>query len=227
MITYNSPKFNNIIKKITKILLKSSINLQDAEQQIPESVINDINNYISKILEPQCKFLSTPCPCCGKTHLEPFNSTYKRTVIFRIENIIIKLKITVPRLICKNCNSTHALLPDFCIPLKQYSKQAILSIASEASKSSTENVAKNLNVESKQVRRFLNIVEHNKNNILLIHQKNPSVFSTKIDANSNIQQLIKAIPNNFTEIFYEEFRSIFLYIKGKRKIYMIFQKLSI
>lgn len=68
-------------------------------------------------------------------------STYQRNVIFKIENILLKFKICVPRLKCSNCGSTHAVLPSFCVPFKQYSKQAILEIVTETSESSTETLA--------------------------------------------------------------------------------------
>ena len=165
------------------------------------------------------------CPKCGKVHLEPFLTTYKRNIIFRIENVLVKIKITVPRVKCSNCNSTHALLPDFCIPLKQYSNQAVLSIASEAGKTSTENVATKLNIDSKQVRRFVNIVKSNMNNILLIHTKQETSFKSKIDCNSSVNVIIESLPENFTEIFFEEYSYVFLYVKNKRELYMQFKKL--
>ena len=64
MITYTSPKFNNITKKITEILINNNINVNDAEQTLPDSIINNIQEYISKLLEPADKCLSVPCPKC-------------------------------------------------------------------------------------------------------------------------------------------------------------------
>ena len=219
------PTNENIPKKITEILINNNINIQDAEQTLPDSIIKDIQDHISTLLEPADKFLSVPCPKCGKLHLEPFLTTYKRNIIFRIENVLVKIKITVPRVKCDNCNSTHALLPDFCIPLKQYSNQAVLSIASEADKTSTEDVATKLNIDSKQVRRFVNIVKSNMNNILLIHTKQEASFKSKIDCNSSVNVIIESLPENFTELFFEEYSYVFLYIKNKRELYMQFKKL--
>ena len=227
MITYTSSKFNNITEKIKKILLDNNINIQDAEQKLPESIINDIQQYISMLLASADQFLSVPCPKCGKVHLVPLATTYKRNIIFKIENILVKLKIKVPRLKCSNCNSTHAILPDFCIPLKQYSTQAVLSIVSEATKTSTEDVAEQLNIDSKQVRRFVNVVKKNINNILLIHEKQTTKFKTKIDCKSSVNKIIQSLPKNFTELFFEEFSYAFLYQKSKRELYMKFKKLSI
>ena len=127
MITYTTSKFNNITENITKIFLSNNININDSEQNVPENLMNELQLYISSLLAPSSRFLSTPCPKCGKTHLEPFLSSYQRNVIFRIGNLLVNIKLSIPRVKCCNCGSTHALLPDFCVPLKQYSNQAIVS----------------------------------------------------------------------------------------------------
>ena len=167
------------------------------------------------------------CPKCGKVHLEPFSRTYQRNIIFLVGNILIKFKITLPRVKCSNCNSTHVLLPDFCIPLKQYSKQAVLSIAMDASATSDEDVANKLNIDSKQIRRFVNVVKSSQNNILLLYHKYLADFKLQLNDKSSIKDIIVAIPENFTELFFKEFRTIFLYVKNKRNLYMQYHRLSI
>ena len=154
-------------------------------------------------------------------------STYQRNVIFKIENILLKFKICVPRLKCSNCGSTHAVLPSFCVPFKQYSKQAILEIVTETSESSTETLAERLNIESKQVRRFVNIVKNLIDNILQLSKIYTSKFEYNITINSSLHTIIQALPNDFDELYFKEFRIIFLYKRIKRKIYMEFKKLSI
>ena len=147
MISYNSSKFNNLMKQISKILKTNNINTTDSETLISTEVIDLITSKVQSCILSADNFLSEKCPKCAKTCLDCFSSSYSRNVIFKIDNILIKIKISVPRLICKNCNSTHAVLPDFCIPLKQYSKQAILDMVSMALKTSTDVVANTLNIE--------------------------------------------------------------------------------
>jgi len=225
MVTYNSVKFNNIIVEIEKILKNNKIDIEDTEAAISIAAIADITSYVQSILEPPSKFVSTLCPKCAKPHLVPIELTYKRNIIFRLGNILIKLKITISRLKCENCGSKPAILPDFCIPFKQYSTQCILSIAEEASISSTEETASKLNIEPKQVRRLVNIVKSNKNNILLIYQMHKKEFNENINANFKLYILIKALPNNIAELYFNQFKSIFLYVQKRRKIYIIFEKL--
>jgi len=225
MITYKSHKFNNLTEKIKEILLNNNINTNDFEPNLPNSVINEIQLYVSSLLASHNEFLSTTCPKCGKPHLEPFLSNYQRNIIFRIGNVLVNIKLLIPRVKCSNCHSTHALLPDFCVPLKQYSNQAIISIATEAIQTSTDVVAENLNIDSKQVRR---IVKSNKNHILLIYHKYLEFFKLKSSLILFFVDIISNIPKNFNELFFLEFKFIFLYdIKIKRKLYMQYSKLSI
>jgi len=219
MITYNSPNFNNIIDKIEEILKNNKIDVQDSQQVMPNVVIHAVASYIQSILEPSNKFLSVSCPKCGKIHLAPMESTYERCVIFKVRSILLKITITIPRLICGNCGGTHAALPCFCIPLKRYSKQAILSIAKEASCTTTEEVAAKLNMESKQVRRFVNLVLEASSNILQLFHMHPMLFNTSISPKTKLHDLINALPGSITQIYFEQFKNIFLYEKNSRKLH--------
>lgn len=225
MITYNSLNFNNLKENILKTLEFNSIDTVDAEAVIPESVLATITAKVQEGLISNDKFLMQKCPKCGITHLKPFCSSYSRNVIFKINNILINVKLVVPRVVCENCGSTHAVLPDFCVPLKQYSKDAIVEIASNALASSTEEIANILNIDSKQVRRFVNLVKSYVPNLsLLIH-----ILQLRINIMENfleqLYSLSKQLPN-ITEIYFEHFRTIFLFEKNKRQLYIEFAKLS-
>lgn len=226
MITYISPKFNEICSEIKEILLKNNINLADSEQLLDNNIITQLEQHVAGVLQPVSKFINVPCPKCGKTHLIPMESSYSRKIIFKVENILIKLNITVPRLKCTNCGSTHAVLPSFCVPFKQYSKQAILEIVSEASETSTQTVADNLNIDSKQVRRFVNVFQSFANDTSLIFHMYPNKFHCSIDNDSKLHIIVQSLPYDFDALYFREFRKIYLYIENKRKIYMRTKKLS-
>lgn len=223
MITYNSPKFNEISKEFKKILINNNINIDDSEQYIDESVLNLLTDSINNYLEPVNKFINLPCPKCGKTHLVPMQISYSRNVIFKINNILIKLNITLPRLICNNCGSTHSVLPCFCVPFKQYSKQAILEIVAQVKDTSTQKVADQLDIDSKQVRRFVNLFNFFKNDILLLYHLHPNKFVDKLNANFNVDIIIKSLHIEFEEMYFREFKRIYLYIKNRRLIYFGFK----
>ena len=220
MVTYNSNKINRIYENFTKILEKNNIDVYDSESFIPQEIKEILINNISCTLESANKFVSVPCPKCGKSHLNPIQSTYQRNIVFKIKNLLIKLKINVKRVKCSNCGSTHALLPSFCVPFKQYSKETILDIASKADEESTQKVADDLNIDSKQVRRFVNIVKKFKNKILYIFKKHNDIFERKININSHLYDIINSLTKKFDEIYFKEFRKKFLYIQYKRILFM-------
>lgn len=198
MITYNSPKYNNLNKKILEILEFNNIDTLDAETVIPVSVLETIALVVQECLISADKFLTEKCPKCGKTH----------------------------RLICENCGSTHAVLPDFCVPLKRYSKDAIAEIANMAAKDGTENTAATLNIEAKQIRRFVNVVKSFLGNVSVLAHKLKITLEFIQYQLKELYELLKQIPN-ITEKYFEEFRSIFLYEKNRRNLYIEYSKLSI
>lgn len=222
MITYNSPKFNNICEKIQEILLNNNIDINDSLQSLDDNIISSISEYVTNFLASPSDFVHLPCPKCAKTHLVLIQNNYSRNVIFKISNVLVKVHISIPRLKCKNCGSTHAVLPVFCIPFKQYSKQAVLDIVSLASKTSTQHVADDLNIEPKQVRRFISTFKSFKNKVLLLFQSHPSNFTVKINTNFKFHEIIDSFPTNFDELYFDEYRSIYLYVKFNRQIYIGF-----
>ena len=225
MITYSSPKYNNLSKKIIEILKFNNIDTFDSESTIPENVLSTITLLVQECIIPSDKFLTEKCPKCGKNHLKLFNSTYSRNVILKINNILIKVKLVVPRLICENCSSTHAVLPDFCVPLKRYSKDAIIEIVNLAIEKGTEEVAATLNIDSKQVRRFINVVRSAICNLSVLAYKLKVTMEFILYKLKDLYRLIKQIPN-ITEKYFEEFRTIFLYEKKRRELYIEYSKLS-
>lgn len=225
MITYSSPKYNNLSKKIIEILNFNNIDTFDSESIIPKNVLNTITLLVQECVNSSNKFLTEKCPKCGKNHLKLFNSTYSRNVILKINNILIKVKLVVPRLICENCSSTHAVLPDFCVPLKRYSKDAIIEIVNLAIEKGTDEVAATLNIDSKQVRRFINVVRSAICNLSVLAYKLKVTMEFILYKLKDLYRLIKQIPN-ITEKYFEEFRTIFLYEKKRRELYIEYSKLS-
>ena len=227
MISYNSLKYNELPKKILKIVQDNNIDTSDSEADIPCNVIEFFTSYVQECFVTSEHFLNTNCPKCSKPHLIPFLPTYTRHIKFKINNILIDVNVIVSRVICENCKSTHALLPDFCIPLMRYSKDAVLDIAKMASKFGTEETASILNIDSKQVRRFVNMVKSTVPNIKMLK------FMIDLQVNmleytlAQLYLLIDNLPNNITEIYFKHFKIIFLYHKNKRNLYLQYEKLSI
>ena len=225
MITYNSPKYNNLCKKILEILNFNNIDTFDSESIIPQNVLDAITSLVQDCVRASDKFLTEKCPKCWKTHLKIFSSSYSRNVIIKVNNVLIKVKLVVPRLICENCGSTHAVLPDFCVPLKRYSKDTILEIVNMAVEKGTEEISATLNIDAKQVRRFIDIVKSTLCNLSILAYKLKVTIDFIQYKLNDLYNLLKEIPN-ITEKYFEEFRSIFLYEKNKRNLYIEYSKLS-
>lgn len=226
MITYNSSKYNNLSKKILEILNFNNIDTLDSESTTPQNVLDTIAMLIQECVIASDNFLTEKCPKCGKTHLRLFNSSYSRNVIIKVNNILIKVKLVVPRLICENCGSTHAILPDFCVPLKQYSKDTILEIVIKATESSVDNIANDLNIEARQVRRFISLVKSFLPRLSLLAKELEIIINFIEITLKNLSILLNKM-SNITETYFNSFKSIFLYRPIRRFLYFEYVKLSV
>lgn len=88
----------------------------------------NFNNYEEKILN-NYSFFDYQCPKCGARHSFTRHGSYARNVCFiDADQNIVEQKLTVLRVKCSSCNSTHAILPNDIIPYYIYSFSFILSI---------------------------------------------------------------------------------------------------
>lgn len=73
-------------------------------------------------------FLDTKCPKClakGNFHKHAY---YQRTIIYLEFNQIIEEKLTILRIKCLSCKSTHAVLPYDIIPYRIFNVEYILKL---------------------------------------------------------------------------------------------------
>lgn len=134
------------------------------------------------------------CPGCGSNNLIG-HGHYERYVILQDNNCINKIKIKIKRVKCKNCNTTHALLPIPVIPYKQTLFPLIInSLYDEEYFNST---IFSYDVREKWKKQY---------NVFLPYIK------TMLQNKKNIYEIIK---ENFN-YFYEEF-----YYKTKRIIFLL------
>lgn len=67
------------------------------------------------------------CPSCHSRGLCRFYASYSRNIIDISNGRVIYDRLVVQRVICP-CGHTHAILPDFIVPYRQYSLPFILKI---------------------------------------------------------------------------------------------------
>lgn len=87
--------------------------------------INIVKKEIKRY-EDECNFGYIECPCCGSDKLT-FYGSYERNAIIYNECRRIKIK----RVMCKECDKTHALIPYFLIPYYQHEKTFIYRVCEE------------------------------------------------------------------------------------------------
>ena len=68
------------------------------------------------------------CPSCGARHSCSNFAFYPRNMISYQKGSIVCSIISVPRVECSSCDSTHTILPDILIPHGSYSLSFILKI---------------------------------------------------------------------------------------------------
>lgn len=68
------------------------------------------------------------CPVCESSGNLHVHSYYRRNLIDFIDGNAVHHEITITRLQCDSCGSTHSILPDFIIPYCSYSLFFILQV---------------------------------------------------------------------------------------------------
>lgn len=106
-----------------------------------------------KIYEGTLNFTNIKCPHCRSTNLIKYG-TYDRNVIYEEDEEIKSDIIKIQRFMCKSCNTTHAILPDFLVPYKQYSIDLLLIILLELILISAEELSMKYKIHISNIKRF-------------------------------------------------------------------------
>lgn len=106
-----------------------------------------------KIYEGTLNFTNIKCPYCHSTNLIKYG-TYDRNVIYEEDEEIKSDIIKIQRFMCKSCNTTHAILPDFLVPYKQYSIDLLLIILLELILISAEELSMKYKIHISNIKRF-------------------------------------------------------------------------
>lgn len=86
------------------------------------------------------------CPKCS-SHNFSFFGSYSRNLVVRENGTFSDYIIDIKRVICKNCHSTHALIPNFIIPYKVYSKDTIIFSLKQSFNSNLLNIQNIFNID--------------------------------------------------------------------------------
>lgn len=135
------------------------------------------------------------CPHCNSNNLILYGS-YKRTVIYEVNQKFISQKIRVKRVKCKSCGHTHALLPMDIVPYKQTVLNIIINcIYNDEYFNKTEYSYDTRNKWIKQYKMFLPYIK------------------TMITNCTDIYQYIMKNISNFYSEFYNKNKKILLLMR--------------
>ena len=114
------------------------------------------------------------CPVCGAKHHFNRHGSYERYLIFPGDDTVLEYTcMTVLRLKCTSCGTTHAILPMDIIPFHQYSVQALLVVLLSAAScgSSIPKAAGQKDISYQLVYLFLALYRRYESAILLMLRK--------------------------------------------------------
>ena len=109
-------------------------------------------------LMPSCNDITCKCPKCKAKSNFSYHGSYSRNITFICKENTYDFKVTVSRVICNSCGSTHALLPDFIVPYRITSRGSILYIVSTAMSTSVLKTAEKFNISFQQIYAFIALV---------------------------------------------------------------------
>lgn len=137
--------FKNV--KFSKINLEKIQNYSSQQKYIQSFMptLKDLHN---------CK-----CPKCGCIDNFSFHCTYDRNLSFVLNSEVVNYVVTVTRVICNSCSSTHAILPDFIVPYKIMSFCSICNIVKDAVSSSVLTISNKLKISYQLVYYYISLVK--------------------------------------------------------------------
>ena len=161
---------------------------------------NSVNTIFEKIsIYDNFVNFKFSCPKCN-SHSFSFFGYYNRNFMALINNKPSVFNINIKRVICKTCKATHALIPNFIIPYKIYSKDTIIFCLQKSNDLHLLNIQDIFNVDrqlilnwKKQFNLYLNFI---------------STFYSIFDTYTILNNLSNDI--NFCFDFFIKFRKIFL-----------------
>lgn len=114
------------------------------------------------------------CPVCGAKHHLIRHGSYERYLIFPGDDTVLEYTcMTVLRLKCTSCDTTHAVLPMDIIPFHQFSVEAVLIVLLSAASpgSSVPKTARRMDISYQLAYTFLALYRRYEASILLMLKK--------------------------------------------------------
>ncbi len=173
----------------------------------------DCNMYKESILNFY-GFWKYLCPCCGAKNSFTRHATYERNICTLESDTFFDQKLSILRLYCKSCDTTHAILPAGTIPYQYFSFLCVLTGLSEyfVREKSTLNIAMKHDISVQMVYLFIaRFIAERVSCISFIQ----AYFSISLESTDSSKQILEFIMNKFTGIgflkmYFSHTKQIFL-----------------
>lgn len=176
----------------------------------------NIKSYKTKIIDNDTIFVYI-CPKCGAKNRFIRHAYYDRSVCFLDGNLnVCEEKLTILRLLCKSCSSTHAVLPGDIIPYGVYDKTYILNVLSAyfVYNQSILMLSQKYSISYQTLYNFIRKFRSFLNSIYIV-LKTLINFYEDISNEAAIINAINDYPGNFSYHFYISTKWIVLMTKFK------------
>lgn len=116
------------------------------------------NSYIQALMPDITDVDRNICPCCHAKNKLIKYGTYERNLSILEDAEVKDYKISVQRVICKSCNHTHSLLPNFIVPYKIMALFSIAQIVKRATVTSVYKLAEVIELSIQMIYAYVAIV---------------------------------------------------------------------
>lgn len=185
-----------------KLDVKKLENLTDYEHKC---------KYIQSFMPILKNIHNCKCPKCGAIDNFSFHCTYERNLSFCLNDSVQNFTVTVTRVICNSCSSTHALLPDFIVPYKIMASFSICKIVIESMHSSALAVSKKFSISYQLIYAYIALMLSFLPNITILHKIHN--YSSVFTKSSLLINCDFCITLNFRFDYFHFFRWCFLMSK--------------
>lgn len=151
------------------------------------------------------------CPKCGAKNKFSYHAYYQRNIAFVINENIENFKVTVVRLICKSCGSSHALLPNFIVPYKIMSLHSILNIVQNSTLTSVLAISSRINISYQMIYVYLSFFLSFFSNTVILN--NYTNFCVNFDKQYFLEHASCFSEEKFLLDFWEYYKLVFLMTK--------------
>ena len=174
--------------------------------------------YLQKHMPTLNDLHECKCPKCGAINRFSHYCYYVRNLSFVFDDSVHNFKVTVERVICNSCKSTHALLPAFIVPYKIMAFQSICNIVKEASATSAYALSQKIGISFELIYQYITLFMSFFPNVNILNNANNYTpkFSEEKFVSARFMHLINI---SFQADYFSAFKWIFLMSKFRNSTY--------